>query len=109
MIKGRDILVVGLQPWDIAIGSNCKNVAKELSQFNRVLYVNRALDRITVIRSKDDPKIKTRLKSLRKEADDITNIAPNFWTLDPRTMLESVNWIPLAGVFDFVNKINNKR
>jgi teichuronic acid biosynthesis glycosyltransferase TuaH len=109
MIKGRDILVVGLQPWDIAIGSNCKNVAKELSQFNRVLYVNRALDRISLIRLKDDHKIKTRVKSLKKEADDINSIAPNLWTLDPRTVLESVNWIPLAPVFDFVNKINNKR
>ncbi|WP_212004146.1 glycosyltransferase [Chitinophaga sp. HK235] len=109
MIKGRDILVVGLQPWDIAIGSNCKNVAKELSQFNRVLYVNRALDRITLIRSKDDPKVQTRLKSLKKQTDDINSIGPNFWTLDPRTILESVNWIPFAPVFDFVNKINNKR
>ncbi|WP_119080238.1 glycosyltransferase [Chitinophaga alhagiae] len=109
MIKGRDILVVGLQPWDIAIGSNCKNVAKELSQFNRVLYINRALDRITLIRSKNDPKVQTRLKSLKKETDDINQIGPTFWTLDPRTILESVNWIPFAPVFDFVNRINNKR
>jgi teichuronic acid biosynthesis glycosyltransferase TuaH len=109
MIKGRDVLVVGLQPWDIAIGSNCKNVAKELSAYNRVLYVNRALDRITLIRSRNDPKVQTRLKSLKKEADDITQIGPSFWTLDPRTVLESVNWIPLAPAFDFVNKINNRR
>jgi len=29
MIKNRDIVIVGLQPWDIEIGSNCKNIAIE--------------------------------------------------------------------------------
>lgn len=110
MITGRDILLVGLQPWDIAIGSNCKNVASELSKYNnRILYVNRALDRITILRDKEDPKTQTRLKSLRKQADDIQEIRPNFWTLDPRTVLESVNWIPFATPFNLLNRINNRR
>ena len=48
MIKGKDIIViVGIQAWDIEIGSNCKNIAVEMSRHNRVLYVNSPLDRIT--------------------------------------------------------------
>jgi len=39
-VKDRDIVVVGLQPWDLPIGSNCKNIALEFSKHNRVLYVN---------------------------------------------------------------------
>ncbi|HEY0272496.1 MAG TPA: glycosyltransferase [Chitinophaga sp.] len=110
MITGRDILLVGLQPWDIAIGSNCKNVAAELSKYNnRILYVNRALDRITLLRDRKDPKTQTRLRSLRREADDLQEIRPNFWTLDPRTVLESVNWIPFKTPFDILNRINNRR
>ena len=36
----RDIVIIGIQAWDIEIGSNCKNIALELSKTNRVLYVN---------------------------------------------------------------------
>lgn len=110
MITGRDVLVVGLQPWDIAIGSNCKNVATELSKHNnRILYVNRALDRATLIRDKQDPKTQTRLRSLNKQEDDIKEMRPGFWTLDPRTVLESVNGIPFNWLFNLLNKTNNKR
>lgn len=47
MIINRDIIVVGQQPWDVEIGSNCKNIAIEFAKHNRVLYVNSPLDRIT--------------------------------------------------------------
>ena len=58
LITNRDIVIVGQQPWDVEIGSNCKNIAIEFSKHNRVLYVNSPLDRITKFKSKDDPKIK---------------------------------------------------
>ena len=35
MIKGRDIVVLGIQAWDIEIGSNCKNIATEFAKNNR--------------------------------------------------------------------------
>ena len=56
-IINRDIIVVGLQPWDTSIGSNCKDVALEFSKQNRVLYVNYPLDRITLFRNRNDPKV----------------------------------------------------
>jgi len=57
-----DIVVVGQQPWDVEIGSNCKNIALEFSEHHRVLYVNSPLDRITVIRGRRDEKVKKRLQ-----------------------------------------------
>lgn len=109
MIQNRNIVVAGLQPWDIEIGSNCKNMAAELSRHNRVLYVNRALDRISAIRQRKDPKIQTRRKSLKGQASDLQQVKENLWTLDPRTILESINWIPFPSLFDRCNYINNKR
>lgn len=109
MIRNRDIIVVGLQPWDVEIGSNCKNIAMELSQHNRVLYVNRALDRISAIRSARDGKVQTRRNSIKGITDDINSINASLWTLDPRTILESINWIPLPAIFDRFNHLNNKR
>ena len=44
-MKNKDIIVVGIQPYDIRIGSNCKNIADVLARDNRVLYVNFPLDR----------------------------------------------------------------
>lgn len=109
MITGKDIVVIGLQSWDITIGSNCKNIAWELAKHNRVLYVNRALDRISAIRLRNEPDIQNRIKSLKGETDDIQQIAPQLWTLNPRTLLESANWMPGAFLFDLFNKLNNKR
>lgn len=109
MIRNRDIIVVGLQPWDIRIGSNCKNMAQELSLYNRVLYVNRALDRISAIRSSDDEKVLARKASLRGDTNDLKPVSASLWTLDPRTVLESINWIPMPVLFDRINLVNNKR
>jgi len=36
LIEGRDIVVMGLQPWYYDIGSNCKNIAAQLAKHNRV-------------------------------------------------------------------------
>lgn len=107
-MENRDIVIVGLQPWDIEIGSNCKNIALELSKKNRVLYVNRALDRITKIRRGSDSKVKERLRSIKGEVADLTEVEPNLWVLNPRIILESVNSLP-GFLFNTLNKINNAR
>ena len=109
MIRDRHIIVVGLQPWDIEIGSNCKNMALELSRHNKVLYVNRALDRITALRADNDTKTKRRRSSLKGETADIQAVNDSLFTLDPRTVLESINKVPFPFLFDLLNRVNNKR
>jgi teichuronic acid biosynthesis glycosyltransferase TuaH len=109
IIKNRDIIVVGQQPWDVEIGSNCKNIALEFSKYNRVLYVNSPLDRITRIKHKDDPKIKKRINVINKQADGIMPIQDNLWNYFPDEMIESINWIKNDAIYNFFNKINNKR
>ena len=58
MIKGKDIIVMGIQAWDIEIGSNCKNIAVEFAKNNRVLYVNPPMDRVSQYRERQTQKIK---------------------------------------------------
>jgi len=84
-------------------------MAQELSLYNRVLYVNRALDRISAIRSSDDEKVLARKASLRGDTNDLKPVSASLWTLDPRTVLESINWIPMPVLFDRINLVNNKR
>jgi len=109
MLQNRDIVIVGQQPWDVEIGSNCKNIAKEFSKHNRVLYVNSPLDRITLLRHKNDEKIKKRIDVINHKADSIVTISDNLWNHFPDKILESINWIKNEKIFETFNKLNNNR
>lgn len=102
-------VMMGLQPWDIEIGSNFKNMAEELSKQYPVLYINRALDRISAIRQRKDAKIIQRKKVRASGSLLIEEVQPNLFVLTPTVILESINWIGHAGLFDWFNKRNNQR
>lgn len=109
MIIGRDIVVIGIQAWDIEIGSNCKNIAEEMSRYNRVLYVNAPLDRNTKKNKASEEKVRKRIRIANGEEDDLYQLSPNMWNLYPRTMIESINWLPDGKLYDFINKRNNRK
>lgn len=109
MIKNRDIIVFGIQAWDIEIGSNCKNIAVEMAKNNRVLYVNPPMDRVTRFRERHTQKIKKRILVKKGLAKDLVDIGENLWNLYPKTMTESINFIKSQSLFDFLNNINAKR
>ncbi len=108
-LVNRDIVVVGQQPWDVEIGSNCKDIALEFAKHNRVLYVNSPLDRITLLRNKKDKKIQKRIAVIKGQAPAIVDIQTNLWNLYPNEMIESINWLPSQRLFEFFNKKNNKK
>jgi glycosyltransferase involved in cell wall biosynthesis len=107
-LSGRDIIIVGQQPWDTSIGSNCKNIAIEWSKYNRVLYVNSPLDRISSLRDKSEPKIAKRISVVKGKEPGLIKINENLWNLFPNEIIESINWIPSQKIFEFFNKRNNK-
>jgi glycosyltransferase involved in cell wall biosynthesis len=109
MIRNRDIIVVGQQPWDVEIGSNCKNIALEFAKHNRVLYVNSPLDRITKWRGSKDAKIQKRIQVIEGKENGLIPLDVNLWNLYPDIMIESINWIGNQRIFEWLNKINNKR
>jgi teichuronic acid biosynthesis glycosyltransferase TuaH len=98
-IKNRDIIVVGQQPWDTEIGSNCKNIAVEFAKQNRVLYVNSALDRITLLKQKSDPKVQKRIAVIQGKDDGLVLIQDNLWNLYPSCITESINKIKIRPVY----------
>ncbi len=104
-----DIVVTGLQAFDSAIGSNCINLALEFAKKHRVLYVNYPVDRLTLYRERKDPRIMKRRKILKGELDDLIQVQDNLWNLFPRTILESISQISNDCLFDFLNRINNRR
>ncbi len=109
MIKNRDIIVYGLQAWDINIASTCKYTAMEMSKNNRILFVNTPMQRSSAIFHKNDPAIQKRIRINKGEEEDLVKVNDNLWVLYPKTVIESINWIKSPKIFNFVNKINDKR
>jgi len=109
-LRNRNIILFTLKPWDSELGGSINHYAKIFTAHNnKVLVINRALDRTSIIRFRNDPKIKTRIVGLRNKEKSLRKVQENLWVLDPPTVLESVNKIPFQGLFDFFNRINNKR
>src|SRR5579864_2125983 len=108
MIRNRDIVIVGLQPWDIKIGSNCKNIAMELARSNRVLYVNAPIDWGTLVRYRKAPFMLKRLE-IRKSGKNLLPVGENIWNLYPRHILHSANWIRGEALFNVFNRWNNRK
>jgi len=103
-IKKRDIILFSFQPWKSEIGFNLKDMAYELSRYNRVLFIDRANDRKTAL--------KTRFSVKQPEGEGMEimeKIEDNFWVLHPKSLMESGNWAPTYKLFDFFNRINNRR
>lgn len=108
-MQGKDFVIVGLQPWDIKIGSNCKNIAAQLAQQNRVLYVNRPLDRWTLLRYRSHERIKNYRATLEGQTDNLRQVHPNLWVLNPSVVLESINWIRWPAWYLYLNQRNARR
>ena len=107
MLSDRDIIIIGIQPWDIEIGSNCKNLAQEFAKNNRVLYVNAPLDRITLLK-KNNVKTKKRIRVNKGLEPDLVKLKDGLWNLYPKGVIESINWIKNNWIYDFLNKRNNR-
>ena len=108
-IKGKDIVIMGIQPWDIEIGSNCKNIASLFAKDNRVLYVNPPLDRITRIKGRKGQKVRKRIAISKGQEPDLVKIDENLWNLYPKDQIESINWIGSRAIFRKLNYRNSKK
>ena len=109
ILIGRDIVIVGQQPWDIEIGSNCKSIAKEFCKKNRVLYINPPLDRKSRYTEKREPKIIKRIRIVKGIEDGLIPLQENLWNYFPDKIIESINWISNKTLHNFLNRLNNKR
>lgn len=107
-MQGVDIVLLAQQDWNTQLGSNCRNIAIEFAKRGRVLYVNPALDRITVLRNYRDPRVKFRRQVIRGRAECVVEVEKNLWVLYPDVLMESVNWLNSHAFFSMWNKRNNQ-
>lgn len=103
-IKDRDIVLFSSQPWNSEIAFNFKDMAFELARYNRVLFIDRARDRHSILK-----RLFSSDTQNTKNSEAPMLIRDNLWILHPKSTMESGNWSPSYKLFDFFNRINNKR
>ncbi|MCG8700226.1 MAG: glycosyltransferase [Bacteroidales bacterium] len=101
-LANKNILITGLQSWDIEIGSNCKNIAQEFSKNNQVIYVNPPENRISWL------KRKWNQKSSKVQKGILRKVNQNLWVYTPKCIRESISRLPSNIFFDILNKYNNR-
>jgi teichuronic acid biosynthesis glycosyltransferase TuaH len=109
IISGRDIVIIGLQPWYYDIGSNCKTMAGYLAENNRVLYVNLPINRKTFLSGQKNAGIQQHCDVIKGKGEKLRPIRPNMWEYYPVSIVESINGLPSTKAFKFVNYFNNRR
>lgn len=108
-LTGRDIVIIGLQPWYYELGSNCKNIAQHFAKDNRVLYVNMPINRKTFLSRDQNPGIRQHCEIIRTKGETIRPVGDTMWEFYPTSVVESINGIPSNKVFSFINYFNNRR
>ncbi|MFH1297957.1 MAG: glycosyltransferase [Bacteroidota bacterium] len=104
-----DVVITGLQSWYMSMGGNAVNMAKELSKQHRVLYVNYAVDRISLLFQRQSIAVKKYKESRANPSSQIEQISETLWVYTPDVVMESVGRIKPRWLFDRVNALNMKR
>lgn len=109
MISGEYFIITSLQPWDLEIGFNAKDIALEISKNNKVLFINTPLDYKTLYKGEDSPEYRRRKEVINKKVSPIRQISPSLWVVDLPFAVYPINPLPDGFIFDFANKINNRK
>ncbi|MEI9917753.1 MAG: glycosyltransferase [Bacteroidota bacterium] len=105
----QDIVVIAAQPWDIGIGSNCKNIALEFAKHHRVLYVNAPIDRSLIMRRAKEDWMVRRMEVINGDRPGLVQVEDSIWNLTPDFVAQSINWIPVSFIHDALNKRTNQQ
>lgn len=109
MLRGECFVFIGLQPWDLPIGSTAKNIALEVSRHNQVLFVNPPLTRSEWLMQRSDKKVQRRLEVIGGKKECIEQVTPSLWVFTPRKVTESVNFIEPHALYKHFNRMNDRR
>src|SRR4051812_38190324 len=109
VLENKDVIFVGLVAFNAGYGNNCENIAIEFAKKNRVIFVNPPLDRNTILKQREKEQVARKQEVLKGKTADLQKISDNLWVFTPRTILESINWVPFPWLHTLLNKINNRR
>lgn len=103
-----NFVIFSLSPWNINYGANIKDLSYELAKHHRVLYIDTPLKRKDRWLKRDKPFVK-EVEERIKSGNLLKQVSENLWHYIPQEILESVNQVKSASLFNLVNGVNNKR
>jgi len=109
MVTARDIVIISIHSWEIEGGSNIKDIALEFSKHNRVLFVERPLDRKSKLLNKNTKTVQRILDIRQGKQPGLVKKKENLWVFQPDIIVESINWIGTKFLHRFFNRKNNLR
>ncbi|GAB2546039.1 glycosyltransferase [Spirosoma aerophilum] len=104
-----NFIFVSLQQIGTDRTSTSVGIAKELAKNHNVLYVNYPIDRNVLYFRKNSVFDEEHIGRIKSKSDTLVQLEKNLWVLWPRTIIESINWLPSTDIFQVFNWINNKR
>jgi len=102
MIQGKDFIVTGIIHWDLPVRSNCQDIALEISQHNRVLYIYYPLNTSTA----SNELASKRKEISRSTSKGLVQVNENLNLLYTNKVLLSANWLPRGIIFSIINFLN---
>lgn len=105
-MQNQNIVMLCQQSWESGIDTNARNLARELSQQNRVLYLDLPLDLNTLLRTFRTPATRARLGQVLIPRPP-EPVAPNLWVSTPDIVGLSINWLAAGRVFNALNRLNS--
>jgi len=108
-MKQLNFVFVSLQRIHTERDSTSTNIAKELAKEHRVLYINSPVDRRTLLLEGCNPDFQDHFRLIKnKNIPNLENTQDNLWVLNPRKIIESINWVPFTSIFRLFNRRNNR-
>jgi teichuronic acid biosynthesis glycosyltransferase TuaH len=104
-----NFVIFSLSRWNENFGCNIRDISYELAKQHRVLFIDVPLKRKEKwFNKKNSDKV---IEVLQRETSgtNLVKVSENLWHYIDFSVLESVNSIGNSKVFDFINRINNRR
>jgi len=73
------------------------------------LYINLPINRKTFHSKEKNKGIQQHCQVITSGESLIKKIKDNLWQYYPKTIVESINWLPYTGLFKLINYFNNRR
>ncbi len=107
-MEHQDIIMFCQQDWDLQLGTNARNLAREFARYNRVLYVHVPLNLHTLLTGFRRPAVRQRRQILLGQVESLVQVESNIWVLTPDCLALPTNWLPSTRLFQAVNAVNAK-
>jgi glycosyltransferase involved in cell wall biosynthesis len=108
-MRNRDFVITSPQSWESTTGFNAKDMALVMARHNRVLFANPPIDWRTVLQQPQDPTVKHHQAVVSGQKPALEQVGDNLWVINPTYVSRSINWVPVGGLYDWLNRGRNGR